>query len=637
MWDLQVRLSCLETLSMIGQYNTTADELSAMLKLALPAGGPDEACPLTPPRARWLDGEDAPLDEDEEVRLGVRQAIAAISQRSCPKDFFHSNGLPGWIRVSPIVKFPAAKVGYSLSCWLRVSSFVGEESTLVRWLQHDGEQILELTFQKLGAAADTARCLSIRTHSGRSQARSQPFVMNVFNAQSFGADGAWHHMVFTHCQRTLGLWIDGKFVQSCAFTTYVSPPAGITAKEQPMTCYFCGGGGEGDSGGIRGDFSSILFTEGVWDARTVAAQYALGPLHDTTHTKQVGTDKTSDHKTIMVVSPSSCFKGRHHVDQKALGSSALSDMAGTLFDRFSKMSQTGGGVGAEDRDGSGNAQQQAAAHRSPRACAKDKDSKKSSLSGKLGEDVGDQHHGELGASMSVHTTQTLHEALRQIGGIALLLRLLAPGPEGSNVAISQVTSLRVLAQVLRDGHEEAVAEFVRLRGECVLLYVLSQCDTAEEEVFDALLQMACGKEATGIKHSLFVVLAMYLLQLSALDVRGKQKVLRWIDDRFLTAGNAGRQVWMATEPLGLRVLLNLARRSDVALYPAVVTLVQQTAPSWGGAELDELLTFILGILVVKSMFCNVCVDAIDAFMHLETLIPPKTEDLLPAQPWKMKL
>ena len=659
---MQVRLSCLQTLAMIGQYHITPEELSALLRHATPAMAADEACFLTPPRARWLSsGEEVAAQlEEEEVRNGVLQAIAAVSQRSCPKYFFHSNGQAGWIRVAPIIKFPSAKVGYSLSCWIRVSNFVGEESTFVRWLQQDGEQMLELTFQRLGAAADTARCLSVRTHSGRCQAKSQPVFLNVFNAQSFAADGMWHHMVFTHFQvdqharrpvcaclclclcpvsvcmcvgaracarlwvrearnsnvlaheqRTLGLWIDGQFVQSCAFTTYVCPPGGVTSKEHSITCYFGGGGGEGESGGIRGDFSSLLLTEGVWDARTVASQFALGPLHDMTHTKQVKSadmskDKVSDHKTVLVVSPSSCFKGRHHVDKNALvsGSNALSDMAGTLLDRFSKMGQSGGS-GAEDKDGSVNTQL-AIVNRSPRPSGKDKDKDKDAKkSGKLAEDLGDQPRGELGAWLNMHATQTLHESLRQVGGIALLLRLLVPGPKGSNEAFSQVSSLRVLAQVLRTGHEEETAEFMRLRGECVLLYVLSHCDTAEEQVFDVLLQMASGGEATGIKHSPFVVLAMYLLQLSSLDVRGKQKVLRWIDDRFLTAGNAGRQVWMATEELGLRVLLNLARRSDVALNPTVVALAQQTAPSWGVAELEELLNFILGIPTRTCVFYEI--------------------------------
>ena len=199
---MQVRLSCLETLAMIGQYHITPEELSALLRHATPTVAADEACFLTPPRARWHSSgqEMAEQLEEEEVRNGVLQAIAAVSQRSCPKYFFHSNGQAGWIRVAPIIKFPSAKVGYSLSCWIRVSNFVGEESTFVRWLQQDGEQMLELTFQKLGAAADTARCLSVRTHSGRCQAKSQPVFLNVFNAQSFAADGIWHHMVFTHFQ-----------------------------------------------------------------------------------------------------------------------------------------------------------------------------------------------------------------------------------------------------------------------------------------------------------------------------------------------------------------------------------------------------------------------------------------------------
>jgi hypothetical protein len=65
---------------------------------------------------------------------------------------------------------------------------------------------------------------------------------------------------------------------------------------------------------------------------------------------------------------------------------------------------------------------------------------------------------------------------------------------------------------------------------------------------------------------------------------------------------------MATEELGLRVLLNLARRSDVALNPTVVALAQQTAPSWGYAELEELLNFILGISTHVCVLCEIRIN-----------------------------
>merc|ERR1719183_3015478 len=140
-----------------------------------------------------------------------------------------------------------------MSCWIRVSQFVGEETALTRWLQSDGEQILELYFAKTGAADDSTRCLSARTHSGRDKAsRSQPFVFNAFNAYSFAADAQWHYIVFTQCNRTLSLYVDGAFVQSCAFTTYVCPPTGVTSKERPLVALFCGGQRDSPSGGMHG-------------------------------------------------------------------------------------------------------------------------------------------------------------------------------------------------------------------------------------------------------------------------------------------------------------------------------------------------------------------------------------------------
>jgi len=88
-------------------------------------------------------------------------------------------------------------------------------------------------------------------------------------------------MVFTHCNRTLSLYVDSAFAQSCAFTTYVHPPSGAPSKERPLVALFCGGQREetdGVGGGIRCDVGAISLTEGVWDSKTVAAQFALGPF-----------------------------------------------------------------------------------------------------------------------------------------------------------------------------------------------------------------------------------------------------------------------------------------------------------------------------------------------------------------------
>jgi len=56
----------------------------------------------------------------------------------------------------------------------------------------------------------------------------------------------------------------------------------------------------------------------------------------------------------------------------------------------------------------------------------------------------------------------------------------------------------------------------------------------------------------------------------------------------------GRQVWMATPDLGLPVLFQLLRTQHVSLVPILMNLVQQTAPSWGALEIEELMSFVLG-------------------------------------------
>ena len=55
---------------------------------------------------------------------------------------------------------------------------------------------------------------------------------------------------------------------------------------------------------------------------------------------------------------------------------------------------------------------------------------------------------------------------------------------------------------------------------------------------------------------------------------------------------------MATAGLGLSVLLFLFHSLEASLFPAVLALVQQTAPSWGVVELDQLMAFIIGSRVL---------------------------------------
>jgi hypothetical protein len=104
-----------------------------------------------------------------------------------------------------------------------------------------------------------------------------------------------------------------------------------------------------------------------------------------------------------------------------------------------------------------------------------------------------------------------------------------------------VGALRVLAQVLADDESSTLTqEFSRLNGEYVLLFVLSHSDTPEEQVFDILLKMAAGTHAdgtsVGIKRPQMAVLVMYLLHVTSLPLKGSQRVLRLIDDHFMTAG-----------------------------------------------------------------------------------------------------
>lgn len=183
-----------------------------------------------------------------------------------------------------------------------------------------------------------------------------------------------------------------------------------------------------------------------------------------------------------------------------------------------------------------------------------------------------------------------------------------------------MAALRVLAQVLADDESQLTPEFSRLNGEYVLLYVLSHTDTPEEQVFAILLKMAAGTHASGssvgIKRPQLAVLVMYLLHVTSLPLKASQRVLRLIDDHFMTAGTAGRQVWMATSGLGLGVILNLFRTLDASLFPAVIALLQQTAPSWAALEIEQLVSLILGAHAQVSV--SLRVELLDLLIQLLT-------------------
>ena len=102
-------------------------------------------------------------------------------------------------------------------------------------------------------------------------------------------------------------------------------------------------------------------------------------------------------------------------------------------------------------------------------------------------------------------------------------------------------------------------------------------------------------------------------------------------------------MWMSTPGLGLPILFNFLRTVDTSLYPLLITLLQQTAPSWGAAEIRQLFSFIIGSHVreqVRSELLDlviqlwthrvICVDLIrghDGFEYIMSLLDCSSESL----------
>ena len=60
-------------------------------------------------------------------------------------------------------------------------------------------------------------------------------------------------------------------------------------------------------------------------------------------------------------------------------------------------------------------------------------------------------------------------------------------------------------------------------------------------------------------------------------------------------------MWMKSAGLGLPVIFYLLRTVDAGLFPTLMNLIMQTSPSWGAAELEMLVAFVVGAQVSEAV------------------------------------
>lgn len=57
-------------------------------------------------------------------------------------------GLSGYFRLGLIEKFPSAKTGYTMNCWIKLNAFLRGEQGLISWNNHQSDEtIFDLYFK----------------------------------------------------------------------------------------------------------------------------------------------------------------------------------------------------------------------------------------------------------------------------------------------------------------------------------------------------------------------------------------------------------------------------------------------------------------------------------------------------------
>jgi hypothetical protein len=74
----------------------------------------------------------------------------------------------------------------------------------------------------------------------------------------------------------------------------------------------------------------------------------------------------------------------------------------------------------------------------------------------------------------------------------------------------------------------------------------------------------------------------------------QRKILRAIEDTFMSSPAAAYKLWMDTPGLGLAIILNFLRTMASSLYNVLLAILTQMAPFWGANEVDALCTFVIG-------------------------------------------
>ncbi|CAI2168975.1 19330_t:CDS:10 [Funneliformis geosporum] len=248
-----------------------------------------------------------------EIQMQMIYSIERISERMDPSCYFNFNGIDSVLQTAPLDKFPSIKHGYTLSMWIKVIAFFGDETGLLCYEDKSGTcTTFELYFKRMDRS--DRYCLCVRT-----QHHTLPPEDFVFYGFDFQEIGIWHHIVFVHSKDSTSLIVDGSMIQSHNMFNYPK----ITGKEKIVAVI--GRRGKEICPGLQkspnkelisatnshfyGQIGSIYLFRGLWDEEISEIVFNRGPAYSKNY-RLLGVEN----KEVMAIHPQSYL----NLEQKSI-------------------------------------------------------------------------------------------------------------------------------------------------------------------------------------------------------------------------------------------------------------------------------------------------------------------------------
>ncbi|KAF9915854.1 hypothetical protein BX616_005183 [Lobosporangium transversale] len=509
-----------------------------------------------------------------EMEQQMMYAIEKISERVDPPCYFNFNGLNASLTTHPgvVERAVAAKGGYTVSVWIKVTAFLEKETGLFCYEEEDGNRtIFELYFKSLDQS--NRYCLCVRT-----QHYPSPPEDFVFDRFDFAETGIWHHIVFVH-HKTMKLMVDG-----CVIQSYGTFNQRRQEKEGGMVGVL---GRKGRNSMSSLPHSSLAFNDGVG---SINSSLSLAPQD---------VHQQFSASTLSVSSSNQQSSHSQGVHELSLGH--FCGQAGRVHFLQGEWDQ----ATAEKVYNLGPASTEswrALDIKSPVIAILDPEDFKRDMEKFIAEELSstkfkDQPnivdckkgltHGVLHGGCTIHMTRSMRGLIGQIGGIQLCFRFLEMTPSHL-----QLVGLRVISNLLYKSPEN-IAQFQNELNGYEIMYELLLNTASELSIdhfgvlFDIAINGMIKDEHLILSNMACVQLILRLLPSTMDSVQSY--ILRTLVD-LIVESSENMRLWKSS--FGMTTLFELFRTLPAHLRPFLMWTLESMMDGMTVQELGLLIGFI---------------------------------------------